>query len=108
MNRLPSTSGMSRRNQMYDPMAIANAPEVSLPFAETIRERLLIVPKPQKAEKLGSFGLLYGSSPAMQSVYDLIQRVAQTDATVLIVGESGSGKELVASTIHRMSERGKQ
>jgi two-component system, NtrC family, response regulator HydG len=93
---------------MYDPMAIADVPDVSLPFAETIRERLLIVPKPQKAEKLHSFGLLYGSSPAMQSVYDLIQRVAQTDATVLIVGESGSGKELVASTIHSMSARGKQ
>jgi transcriptional regulator with PAS, ATPase and Fis domain len=44
----------------------------------------------------------------MQVVYDLIQRVAQTDATVLIVGESGSGKELVANTIHRMSARGKQ
>jgi DNA-binding NtrC family response regulator len=44
----------------------------------------------------------------MHAVYDLIGRVAQTDATVLIVGESGSGKELVANTIHRMGARAKQ
>jgi DNA-binding NtrC family response regulator len=49
--------------------------------------------------------LVYGSSPAMQRVYEMIERVAPTDATVLIVGESGSGKELVASTIHRGSTR---
>jgi DNA-binding NtrC family response regulator len=41
----------------------------------------------------------------MQRVYEMIERVAPTDATVLIVGESGSGKELVASTIHRGSTR---
>jgi DNA-binding NtrC family response regulator len=93
---------------MYESLAITDPQAVSLPFMETIRERLLIVPKPHKPEKLQSFGLLYGSSPAMQTVYDLIARVAQTDATVLIVGESGSGKELVANTIHRMGARAKQ
>jgi DNA-binding NtrC family response regulator len=93
---------------MYDAMAMTDTEAVSLPFMETIRDRLLIVPKPHKPEKLQSFGLLYGSSPAMHAVYDLIGRVAQTDATVLIVGESGSGKELVANTIHRMGARAKQ
>jgi DNA-binding NtrC family response regulator len=93
---------------MYEAMAIADPQVVSLPFMETIKERLLVVPKPPKADKLKCFGLLYGSSSAMQSVYDLIERVAQTDATVLIVGESGSGKELVANTIHRKSARAKQ
>ncbi len=50
--------------------------------------------------ELGRFGRLVGSSPPMQKIYRLIQRVAPTDATVLITGESGTGKELVAETIH--------
>lgn len=54
------------------------------------------------------FGLLYGSSPPMELLYEQIAKVAPTQATVLIVGESGTGKELVANTIHQMSERYKQ
>jgi two-component system response regulator AtoC len=54
---------------------------------------------------LGRFGPLVGSSPAMQAVYDLIARVAPTDATVLVQGESGTGKELVAQTLHQLSRR---
>jgi transcriptional regulator with PAS, ATPase and Fis domain len=48
---------------------------------------------------------MIGSSPAMQTVYDLIAKVAPTEATVLLTGESGTGKELVAETIHELSER---
>ena len=48
---------------------------------------------------------IVGSSQAMQSVFKLIGRVAQTDATVMIVGESGTGKELVARAIHQYSAR---
>ena len=58
--------------------------------------------------ELGRFGPLIGSSPAMQKVYDLIQKVAHTDATVLIFGETGTGKELVAQTIHELSRRRKE
>ena len=49
--------------------------------------------------------LIVGSSLAMQTVFKLIGRVAQTDATVMIVGESGTGKELVARAIHKYSSR---
>src|SRR6266704_808254 len=49
---------------------------------------------------LGHFGPLIGASPAMQAVYDMIARVAPTEATVLVQGESGTGKELVAQTVH--------
>ena len=55
--------------------------------------------------ELGRFGSMVGSSPAMQTVYDRIARVAPTDATVLVTGESGTGKELVAETVHRLSRR---
>jgi DNA-binding NtrC family response regulator len=50
-------------------------------------------------------GNLLGRSPAMKQVYTLIQRVAPTEATVMIMGESGSGKELVAECIHMLSHR---
>jgi two-component system response regulator HydG len=46
-----------------------------------------------------------GSSPAMQELQTNIQRVAATDASVLILGENGTGKEVVAREIHRMSRR---
>lgn len=57
--------------------------------------------------RLGRFGHLLGSSPVMQSIYDQIERVAPTAATVLITGESGTGKELVAQTLHDLSNRHK-
>lgn len=57
--------------------------------------------------KMGRFGALVGASPPMQKVYDLIGRVARTDAGVLITGETGTGKEVVAQTVHALSRRSK-
>jgi two-component system response regulator HydG len=51
------------------------------------------------------FDSIVGSSPAMQAVFDVIEQVAPTKATVLITGESGTGKELVAQAIHENSPR---
>lgn len=48
---------------------------------------------------------ILGRSPAIREVLDLVDRVAQTNATVLITGASGTGKELVAERIHRRSSR---
>jgi two-component system response regulator AtoC len=55
--------------------------------------------------EFGRFGRLIGRSAAMQRVYDLVERVAPTDAGVFVTGESGTGKELVAETIHLLSRR---
>lgn len=48
---------------------------------------------------------IIGKSKPMQAIFELIERVAATDSTVLIRGESGTGKELVARAIHRLSKR---
>jgi len=58
--------------------------------------------------RLGRFGHIVGASEPMQYVYDMIERVAPTDSTVLIVGETGTGKDLVAQTIHQLSRRAKK
>lgn len=48
---------------------------------------------------------MIGRSRAMREVFDRIHKVANTDSTILIMGPSGTGKELVASAIHRLSNR---
>jgi transcriptional regulator with GAF, ATPase, and Fis domain len=52
-----------------------------------------------------AFGEIVGESPALKAVLRQIERVAPTDATVLVLGESGTGKELIASAIHDRSAR---
>ena len=51
------------------------------------------------------FGQLIGRSPAMRRVFETIDKVADTDVTVLIRGDSGTGKELVANALHYRSPR---
>jgi two-component system response regulator HydG len=51
------------------------------------------------------FGNLTGASEAMQHIYRTIEKVAPTDAAVLVTGETGTGKELVAGAIHYQSQR---
>jgi two-component system nitrogen regulation response regulator NtrX len=48
---------------------------------------------------------ILGESPKIKEILDVIERVAPTDARVLIMGENGSGKELVARALHRQSKR---
>ena len=54
------------------------------------------------------FSHMVGSSDAMQKVFDVVRRVAPTEAGVLITGESGTGKELIAKAIHQGGGRSKE
>ena len=66
---------------------------------ENIRLRALI-------QERYNFGNIIGKSPAMQQVYELIEKAASSSANVNIFGESGTGKEMVARMIHELSDRG--
>ena len=60
----------------------------------------------QEVGERTSHGEIIGKSDEMQKIYELIDLVSGSDATVLIAGENGTGKELVAQAIHRESYRG--
>jgi DNA-binding NtrC family response regulator len=72
-------------------------------------EGFLISRKPygahQEVEEVRSCDQMTGSSPLMQQVYDLVHRVANLNASVLVTGESGTGKELIARAIHNLGSR---
>ena len=55
--------------------------------------------------RVGICGDLIGDSPQMKKVYSQIERVADSDTTILVTGESGTGKELVARALHGKSSR---
>ena len=61
----------------------------------------------QKVSDRSSFGEIIGQCDKMQEVYELIELVSGSDATVFITGENGTGKELVAQAIHERSHRRK-
>src|SRR5438874_7236687 len=56
-------------------------------------------------KKKYQFSQIVGNAPKMQAVFKLIERVADTDSTILVLGESGTGKELVARALHFNSRR---
>ncbi|MDE6262265.1 MAG: sigma-54 dependent transcriptional regulator [Muribaculaceae bacterium] len=64
-----------------------------------------LISLPRRAPQGFDRSLIIGQSPAMLTMLETLERVAATDATVLITGENGTGKELVAETIHRNSAR---
>jgi two-component system, NtrC family, response regulator AtoC len=59
----------------------------------------------EEQQEVGRLGLLLGASPPMQELYEMLTRVAPTDATVFLIGESGTGKDLAAQTLHHLSKR---
>jgi len=88
--------------------------EITLPAGSTLlvgRSALRVEPEAQVLDLPPSqarrFGELVGESLAMREVFAVLERIAATDATVLVEGETGTGKELVARAIHDASVRRK-
>jgi Nif-specific regulatory protein len=110
--KLKYSSSRSYQNEMQFLTIMASM------FARLVRSRQDKIEELEKLHhrKLQEQGLysfndrinsLVGESGTMQEVYDLISKVAMTNATILIRGESGVGKELVANAIHDQSPRSK-
>ncbi len=59
----------------------------------------------EQIQRQYGFENLIGAGPSMQQVFQMLQKVAETDLTVLVLGESGTGKELVAQALHNRSPR---
>lgn len=75
------------------------------PDVLSARVESLLSRRPMLSRYGDSPGGLLGRSPALRSVLEIVERVAPTEATVLVTGETGTGKELVARAIHDQSDR---
>jgi DNA-binding NtrC family response regulator len=85
--------------------------ELEMRIARALRQQNLEVENVSLRQQLDAkFGMenIVGKSPAMEEVFEVVQQVAPTRATVLLQGESGTGKELVARAIHQLSPRASQ
>jgi DNA-binding NtrC family response regulator len=85
-----------------DPDEIAHLVKNALAHKRTAQENVLLR---ETVAEVARPGELIGQSLAMRKVFDAIETVGPTDATVLVTGESGTGKELVARAIHQASPR---
>jgi DNA-binding NtrC family response regulator len=85
--------------------------ELEMRIARAVRRQHLEADNVALRQQLDAkFGMenIVGESPAMQEVFETVQQVAPSSATVLLSGESGTGKELIAKAIHHLSPRAKQ
>jgi DNA-binding NtrC family response regulator len=85
-----------------DPDEIAHLVKNALAHKRAAQENVLLR---ETVAEVARPGELIGQSSAMRKIFDAIETVGPTDATVLVTGESGTGKELVARAIHQASPR---
>jgi DNA-binding NtrC family response regulator len=85
--------------------------ELEMRIARALRRQNLETENVSLRQQLDTqFGMenIVGNSPAMKEIFEVVQQVAPTRATVLLMGESGTGKEVFAKAIHQLSPRAKQ
>ena len=85
--------------------------ELEMRIARALRHQNLETENVSLRQQLDTqFGFenIVGKSPAMKEIFEVVQQVAPTRATVLLMGESGTGKEIFAKAIHQLSPRAKQ
>ena len=85
--------------------------ELEMRIARALKQQNLEVENVSLRQQLDAkFGLenIIGESPVMKEIFEIVQQVAPTRATVLVLGESGTGKELIAKALHQLSPRAKQ
>jgi two-component system response regulator AtoC len=110
-------SGQGRTNTVVQAMKLGATDFVCKPFADAELEVLLgnalkqrqlsreVATLREQLKEQSKYTMLFGNSERMAEVRDLIERVSDTDVTVLVRGESGTGKELVARALHERSLR---
>jgi DNA-binding NtrC family response regulator len=85
--------------------------ELEMRISRALRRNKLEAENVSLRQQLSShYGLesIVGKSPEMQEVFEIVQQVAPSRATVLLLGESGTGKEMIAKVIHQLSPRASQ
>jgi DNA-binding NtrC family response regulator len=85
--------------------------ELEMRIARSLRQQNLETENVSLRQQLDTkFGLenIVGEAPVMKEIFEIVQQVAPTRATVLLTGESGTGKEVIAKAIHHLSPRAKQ
>jgi two-component system response regulator AtoC len=110
-------SGQGRTNTIVQAMKLGASDFVCKPFEDAELEVLLgnalkqrqlsqeVATLREQLKEQSRYTMLFGNSERMLGVRDLIERVSDTDVTILIRGESGTGKELVARALHERSLR---
>jgi len=94
-----------REEQLLKDLTKAKALEEQLSYHERVSRMLALKDSDKTGAGLSYEQIIIGDGPMMRNLFTLVERVAPSEASVLVTGESGTGKELIARAIHDLSGR---